>query len=96
MSLNILLLKGRHYLFISLFLFVIFLLLSESKGKTQCDDTNCREGNCINASCVCDKGWKGAACEHCTGRVRYVLLLIEEVLEICSCVECFVSWITQF
>ena len=70
MSLNILLLKGRNYLFICLFLFVTFLLFSESKGKTQCDDTNCREGKCINASCVCDKGWKGAACEHCTGRVR--------------------------
>jgi hypothetical protein len=88
MPLNILLLKGRNYLFICLFLFVIFLLFSESKGKTQCDDINCREGKCINASCVCDKGWKGAACEHCTGRVRYVFLLIEEVLETCGCVEC--------
>ncbi|CAC5410801.1 Attractin,Attractin-like protein 1 [Mytilus coruscus] len=37
---------------------------------THCDEINCREGECINDSCICDKGWKGPACQHCTGRVR--------------------------
>ncbi|CAG2195394.1 Attractin-like protein 1 [Mytilus edulis] len=63
-------LERRQYFLICVCTFILILIIPDSSCTTHCDEINCREGECINDSCICDKGWKGPACQHCTGRVR--------------------------
>ncbi|XP_063432339.1 attractin-like protein 1 isoform X2 [Mytilus trossulus] len=70
MSIDIMHLERRHYFLICVCTFILILIIPDSSCTTHCDEINCREGECINDSCICDKGWKGPACQHCTGRVR--------------------------
>ncbi|VDI59797.1 Hypothetical predicted protein, partial [Mytilus galloprovincialis] len=70
MSIDIMHLERRQYFLICVCTFILILIIPDSSCTTHCDEINCREGECINDSCICDKGWKGPACQHCTGRVR--------------------------
>ncbi|CAB3400218.1 unnamed protein product [Caenorhabditis bovis] len=39
------------------------------KSLSSCEKP-CYNGVCLNRTCVCSKGWFGAQCDHCIGRIK--------------------------
>lgn len=70
---------------LSLFFMLTVICLSpcRSQNTSSCDKGKCIQGECVNGTCVCKLGWGGLACDHCTGRVRYVYKHIHSFLKKC-------------
>lgn len=47
----------------------IFLLLALFTSKSVVSATDCFHGELVGTSCVCDVGWTGELCQHCSGRI---------------------------
>lgn len=59
-------------------------------------DRHCYNGLCLNGSCICSKGWVGAQCDHCYGRIKMTenqSHLIDGPLDYSSSSKC--TWVIE-
>ena len=68
---------------LSFVLFILFLsyFVVDSLTLESCDASRCYNGENVtnngSSICQCHPGWHGDSCQHCGGKIRYSLSLVE-------------------
>ncbi|KAJ1365094.1 putative protein tag-53 [Parelaphostrongylus tenuis] len=82
--------------YVPLFVFANQANFDLEKSLSLSCDRHCYNGLCLNGSCICSKGWVGAQCDHCYGRIKMTenqSHLIDGPLDYTSSSKC--TWVIE-